>query len=120
MVYISSMPDMYAIVRQLTGLVLLLASVVVLAQTVERLESIPEYSDRVTDEIYDNAGAWRLPPVTENEWRPQPEENKSQSRFTFGYDSAYEEMQNRNDDQYRTDPMEFGGERPGSIFRFNF
>ena len=120
MVFIPSLPDMYPIVRQLVGLVLLLASVLVLAQTVDHLESRPEYSDRVTNEIYNNAGAWRLPPATENEWRPQPEQNKSQSRFTFGYDSAYEEMQNRNDDQYRTDRIEFGGERAGSIFRFNF
>jgi hypothetical protein len=83
--------------RWLIGLSVMLFSIAVLAENASRIDIAPTYDDdRVTDEIYNSASGWRTPPEFESEWRP--ERQQQQSRIQFGYDSAYEEMRARDND----------------------
>jgi len=79
------------------GLLVMLFSLVVLAENSARPDISPGYDDdRVTNEIYKNASGWRSPAGYEDEWRP--EKLKQESRIQFGYDSAYEEMRAKGND----------------------
>lgn len=79
------------------GLAVMLFSIVVLAENTARLDISPAYDDyRLTDEIYNNANGWRTPPESDNEWRPENQEQTG--RIRFGFDSAYEEMRARGND----------------------
>jgi hypothetical protein len=81
--------------RLLFGLLFLLFSLVVLAENSARLDILPtDYDDRLTDETYNRATGWRTPVDHENEWRREVQQPAS--RFQFGYDSAYEEMRARD------------------------
>lgn len=80
--------------RWLTGLSVMLFSLVVLAENAPRLDISPAYDDdRLSDQIYNSASGWRTPQEYESEWRP--EQQQQESRIQFGYDSAYEEMRAR-------------------------
>ena len=84
------------------GLLLLLFSLVVLAENTARLDILPaDGDDLMTDEIYHNATGWRTPTAHENEWRREAQQQPT-SRIQFGYDSAYEEMRAR-DNNYSLD-----------------
>jgi hypothetical protein len=79
----------------LIGLSVMLFSLVVLAENATRLDILPaDDDDRLTDEIYNSANGWRTPTEYENEWRPGTQQQTS--RIQFGYDSAYEEMRARD------------------------
>jgi hypothetical protein len=85
--------------RWLSGLLFLLASLVVLAQNSAHLDILPADADgRLADEIYNSAPGWRTPTAYENEWR-RGGQQQSASRIQFGYDSAYEEMR-ASDNRY--------------------
>ncbi len=112
--------DMPPIYRQLAFMSLSLASAIVLAQTVDRLDPQANFDDRVTDEIFDSAGQWRQPPPVENPWRSIPDETVQDRRFHFGADSAYEEMQYQSNDRYRTKGSLYDDYRPSPLFRYNF
>jgi hypothetical protein len=109
--------------RQLTFVGLSLVSAMVLAQAVERLDPGASFDTRQTDAIFDSAGEWRQPPPAENPWRSIPDETVQNRRFHFGSDSAYEEMQYRNDNGFRFD-MDMGTSgsdyRPSTLFRYNY
>jgi hypothetical protein len=77
--------------RWFPGLLLLLSSLVVLAQNSAHLELLPGDDDEhLTDEIYNSTPEWRTPTAYENGWRRG--EQQPASRIQFGYDTAYEEM----------------------------
>jgi hypothetical protein len=81
--------------RWIFALLFLSFSLVVLAENSARLDILPaDDDDRLTDEIYTNANVWRTPTVNENEWRRGTQQQTS--RIQFGYDSAYEEMRARD------------------------
>ena len=112
--------DMLSIYRQLAFMSLSLASALVLAQTVDRLDPQATFDDRVTDEIFDSAGKWRQAPPVENQWRSIPDETVQDRRFHFGADSAYEQMQYQSDDRFRTKGSIYDDYRPSPLFRYNF
>jgi len=127
------MSAIYTVVpmRPLNGRLLvlgmLLTSAVVLAQTAaDRLESSRSFDDVVVDQIHEDAGLWRKTPEpeVENQWRATPAKPMERdSRVTWGYDSAYEELRSRDNERSgtRTSPSyDFGEERTGSLLRFNF
>jgi len=106
---------------------MLLTSAVVLAQTAaDRLESSRSFDDVVVDQIHEDAGLWRKTPEpeVENQWRATPAKPMERdSRVTWGYDSAYEELRSRDNERSgtRTSPSyDFGEERTGSLLRGNF
>jgi hypothetical protein len=93
-------------------------SAVVLAQNGSRLVIFPGEDQLLTDEIYERADGWREPPMFESEWRA-PRKDES-SRITFGYDSAYEARQARENAMSINDQSDFHEPRPNTIFRWNF
>lgn len=103
-------------------LILFCLSVLAFAQSQERLDPQASFDQRVTDDIFDDAGKWRQPsPPAEDLWRSQPDETVQDRRFHFGSDSAYEEMQYRNDDRFRTMGSEYDDiMRPSPLFKYNF
>ena len=79
----------------LISLPVMLFSLVVLAENPARLDILSaDDDDRLTDEIYNSANGWRPPTVYVNEWRQGTQQQAS--RIQFGYDSAYEEMRDRD------------------------
>lgn len=115
---------------RLLALGMLLTSAVVLAQTAaDRLESNRNFDDVLVDQIHEDAGLWRKTPEPEldGHWRADSVPSKPMerdSRVTWGYDSAYEELRSRDNERTgsrRTSPnYDFGEERTGSLLRFNF
>lgn len=102
------------------GLLLLLFSLIALAENSSRLDILPaDGDDRLTDEIYNSATGWRTPAVSENEWR-RGVKQQPKSRIQFGYDSAYEEMRAR-DNNYGFDTGLGGVDHPQNTqFRISF
>jgi hypothetical protein len=87
--------------RWFIGLLVMLFSFVVLAESSARLDILPaDDDDRLTSEIYNSANGWRTSTAYENEWRRETQQQAS--RIQFGYDSAYEEMRAR-DNNYGLD-----------------
>lgn len=104
--------------RWLLGFSVLLTSAIALAQSSDRLEISPNYDDLLTDEIYESADSWRKPPMFESEWRAPRKEKEG--RIKFGYDSAYEQMRARQDEQSSTGQFDFNDSKTSSQFRLNF
>ena len=100
----------------------MLVSTVVIADTIDRFDSESVYDERVTEEIYEDAIDWRIPPATaEDEWRAaQQEAEQQQSQFRFGFDSAYEQTRSQQSDFFRSQQDEIGGSKPTSQFRFSW
>ncbi len=112
--------DWQPLSRHFAFIGLSLASVIVLAQAVEHLEPGASFDTRQADKIFDSAGEWRQPPPTENPWRSIPDNTVQDRRFHFGSDSAYEEMQYRGNDRYRSKGSTYDDMRPSPLFRYNF
>ena len=106
----------------LSFIALSLASAMVLAQSVNRLNPDASFDTRQTDEIFDSAGQWRQPEPVENPWRSDdtPKDPVDDRRFHFGADSAYEEMQYRKDDRFRSKGSNYDDYRPSPLFRYNY
>jgi hypothetical protein len=105
--------------RWLIGLSVMLFSIAVLAENASRIDIAPTYDDdRVTDEIYNSASGWRTPPEFESEWRP--ERQQQQSRIQFGYDSAYEEMRARDNDNRLDTGMGLKDHSQNTQFKIGF
>jgi hypothetical protein len=110
------MPALLPTNRRWAIVLLFLVSTIVVAQTVERLESSPDYDDLTREVIFEDNIDWRLPPDPEIEWRPEQTPAASNSRFTFGADPSYEKT--RTQGNFRQE--EFGNDRPTTIFRVAF
>ena len=111
-----TMPALLPTNRHWAIVVLFLISTIVVAQTVERLESSPDYDDLTREVIFADNIEWRVPPAQEIEWRPEQTPAETNSRFTFGADRSYEEVRRRDN----TRQLEFGNDRPTTIFRVDF
>jgi hypothetical protein len=88
------------------------------ADPVKPLDLSINYEDYQLEEVIVTAEPWRQAPATDG-WRDT--RTIQTGRITWGFDSAYEEMQNRLErDLYRT-PPEFRDPRPTStLFRVRF
>ena len=111
-----TMPALLPTHRHWAIVVLFLISTIVVAQTVERLESSPDYDDLTQEVIFEEHIDWRVPPAPENEWRPEQTPAETNSRYTFGVDPSYEKTRTRGN--FRQE--EFGNDRPTTIFRVDF
>ena len=93
--------------RCLIGLLVMLCSFVVLAESSARLDILPADDDEhLTNEVYNSANGWRTSTEYENDWRRGAQQQAS--RIQFGYDSAYEEMRAK-DNNYGLDITGLGG-----------
>jgi hypothetical protein len=105
--------------RWIAGLSVMLFSLVVMAENTARLEISPSYDEgRQTTEIYNSAGGWRTPPASESEWRPEAQQQES--RIQFGYDSAYEEMRARSNDNSLGTDFGLTGQPKNTQFKIGF
>ena len=100
------------------GIGLVLASVMTLVSSDDRLEISPVYEDLQTEEIYQSADGWRKPPMFESEWRAPRQ--KKEARIQYGYDSAHEQMRAREAELFSTREVDLNEPRPSSQFRINF
>lgn len=104
--------------RRMLWITALLASAIVIAQEDPRLRIAPGESLLLSDEIYEQAGDWRAPPMFESEWRaPAPE---PRTRIKFGYDSAYEAARMRDQARDQTRRSTLREPKPNTLFRLEF
>jgi hypothetical protein len=106
--------------QQLIILLLVFLSTIVLAETVERLETNPDYEDLNREEIFNSNKEWRLELPPEDKFRPAQPAEQGNSRRTLGVDYDYEVVKRLDRSIYESRQQEFGGSRPTSILRFNF
>jgi hypothetical protein len=100
------------------GVLVLLASAIVVARDNERLDAPPEVNTMMSDEIYEQAEGWRGSGATGGDWRaPEPQPS---SRIHFGFDSAFEEKQIRNIGYRETQRSNLRETRPNTQFRIDF
>lgn len=105
--------------RWALGLAVMLLSVVALAENAGSLDvSAATADDRLTEEIYGSSQGWRKAPAYGSEWRP--EEQETQGRITFGYDSVYEEMKARDDGYSTSTGLGLRGPKQNAQFRIGF
>jgi len=104
--------------RLIVGTAFMLASMIVLA---DQLSLTPDYEELISEDIYTEGEAWRVPPANESQWRP-PREDRDSGRIKFGYDPVYERIQSnrkpldwdsRADDSLR-------GVKPNNLLRIDF
>ena len=118
MIFTDLLSSGIAMNRRMLSVGVLLASAIVIAREAPRLQISPDEGALLSDEIYEQAGDWRAPPMFESEWRaPKPQE---QSRIRFGYDSAYEELQARDYDKYSSRQSNLMQPRPNTLLRLQF
>ncbi len=86
---IAAMPVMLPVKRQLFILLLVFLSTIVVAQTVERLESSPNYDDLAREEIFNSNKELRLDLPPEDEWRVNQAATGSSSRIQIGVDPDF-------------------------------
>jgi len=92
-------PPGHAANRRVLLTAALLASAAAIAQENSRLHVPPGSEELLSDEIYEQAGAWREPSISDSEWRVPPTPPQ-RSRINFGYDSVHEELRARDDVRY--------------------
>ena len=111
---------------RMLGWLLLLSSMIVIAQTAtDRLGASREFDDVHMNQIQEDTGLWRKAPEpdVDNQWRVAPSKPMERdSRVTWGYDSSYEELRSRTNERDGATGYNynFGEERTGSLLRFNF
>ncbi len=106
--------------RALVWLAFLLASTIILAESGTWHELPPINDEIIVEEIYQSAGDWRESSSTEFDWRAPPKKKK-EGRIKFGYDSAYKQMGERQDDYFPTKQTELSDPKPtNNLFRLNF
>jgi hypothetical protein len=107
--------------KQIWAVILfVLMTTIVVAQTVERLDSNPDYDDLSREEIFNSNSEWRIDPPDENEFRANTPVTSSSSRIQIGTNPDYEEIRRRDDSLRNTQQHEFGSDRPSTILRFTF
>jgi hypothetical protein len=114
------MPEVFRTKQVWAIILLVLMSTIVVAQTVERLESSPDYDDLSREEIFNSNTEWRTEPPAENEFRADAPVPRSSSRIQIGTNPDYEEIRKRDESLRNTQQHEFGGDRPSTILRFSF
>lgn len=114
----SPLPTGIAMNRRMLSVGVLLASAIVIAREAPRLQISPDEGALLSDEIYEQAGDWRAPPMFESEWRaPKPE---PRTRIRFGYDSAYEEHRMRDHAVGQDRRPSLRDPQPSTLFRLEF
>ena len=114
------MPVAFPAKQILAVILFVLMTTIVVAQTVERLESSPDYDDLSREEIFNSNTEWRTEPPVENEFRANAPVPSSNSRIQIGTNPDYEEIRRRDESLRNTQQHEFGGDRPSTILRFSF
>ena len=110
--------------RLLIWLGFLLASTIILAETSTQLHLPLMYDEIITEEIYEDAGAWRESTPAREDWRAPPPPKKKQGRIRLGFDAetSYRQMGDlpRND-YYAPQQNGLNERKPtNTIFRFEF
>lgn len=118
------MPVMLPGNRLLIWLGFLLASTIILAETSTQLHLPLMYDEIITEEIYEDAGAWRESTPTEDDWRAPPPKKEKQGRIRLGFDAetSYRQMGDlpRND-YYAPQQSGLNERKPtNTIFRLEF
>ena len=107
--------------KQIWAVILfVLMTTIVVAQTVERLESSPDYDDLSREEVFNSNTEWRTEPPAENEFRTNAPVPNSRSRIQIGTNPDYEEIRRQDESLLNTQQHEIGGDRPSTILRFSF
>ena len=114
------MPEVIPAKQMWVLILFILTSTIVVAQTIERLESSPNYDDLSREEIFNSNTEWRTEPPATNEFRANTPVPSSRSRIQIGADPDYEQMRIRDDALLNAQQHEFGDTRPSTILRFNF
>jgi len=99
---------------------LIFLSSIVVAETIERLQSDAKFDQLARQEIFDSNTELRLDLPPENEWRAQQPVSEHNSRIKYGADPDYEEIKARDQSLFNMQQHEFGGDRPSAIIRFKF
>lgn len=104
--------------RRALGILVLMASAIVIARDDERLDAPSEINTLMSDEIYEQATGWRGSAAAEDGWRaPEPQ---PRARVTLGFDSAFEEQQMRNFSYQDTRRSNLRDTTPNTQFRIDF
>jgi len=108
--------------RRLAGILALLVSTVVLAQTAEHSDLNVTIDDLQKQEIYATAGDWRKPEadVEEEAWREPKPQVAQKSRIDIGYDSIYDDARMQREETRTTLDFEIEKYKPSSAFKVKF
>lgn len=104
------------------GLLALLASTIVIAQTADQYDLSITIDDLQRQEIFDSAGDWRkVEVVVEETWRqPPPPKVVQKSRIDVGYDSIYDDARLRRDQTETILDLELEKYKPSSAIQVKF
>jgi len=108
--------------RRLAGLLVLLVSTVVLAQTAEHADLNVTIDELQKQEIYATAGDWRKleTEVEEEAWRKPKPQVAQKSRIDIGYDSIYDDARIQREETRTTLDLEIERYKPSSAFKVKF
>ena len=117
-------PAMFPGDRLLVWLGFLLASTIIVAETGTQLDLPPTYDDNISEEIYQDSGAWRETRPIEKDWRAPPPKAEKQGRIRLGFDAdtSYRRMGDMPRNDYNAPQQSGLNERKptNTIFRMEF
>lgn len=108
--------------RRMVGLLALLVSTVVLAQTAAQSDLDLTIDELQKQEIYATSGDWRKPEtdVPEEAWRRPKPQVAQKSRIDIGYDSIYDDARIQREETRTTLDLEIERYKPSSAFKVKF